>query len=67
MKDPELLEAVWSAALCQICEFNPQCLVSSSWAFATLAVRDSALLEALRRSSGRRFKMVMHLGTRSEG
>ena len=30
------------------CEFNPQELANAAWAFATLAVQDSELLEAMR-------------------
>ena len=34
--------------MCKIWEFNPQELANAAWTFATLAVRESELLEAVR-------------------
>ena len=36
------------AAVCKIWEFNPHNLVNTAWAFATLAVENSELLETVR-------------------
>ena len=48
VKDKELQEALWSAPVRNIWEFNMNDLANGARAFATLDVKDEELLEAVR-------------------